>query len=1427
MKKLNSRFLQWAFLILSILLCVIVLVWLKAVIDKNIKTVRNDIISRLENQLEADIRYQSISPALLSAVTIRGLSVDFASGQFTADKIRVFYNPFKRKISRIGISDGSLFMKLDNPRNKTVSADNESLPWDLIIDKTVTVRNVAVQAGIQPETVYSGQIERMELKHSAENIRYLLETTAGVVFGAEDTKNQIELELGSRGSFSPESKYFNGRVDLRKGTNEKLELMPMSVDISFAEDQFQFRRIGDAVPLDISGRYEKGQWSVSCETEQMPLKEVLRPLNYEYLEEAAFSWPEMLLNGRFDVRGEDSNVTDYNIALQLNEKKDGGLQAEFKAGGDSLAARIDILSVSALNSKVQYTGVFRIPEMAPVGLLSAYLDENVLGYPVSGVFDVQYADNIVKVFPSEVQAGNLSFNDFRFIFIREKDMLTATLLAVPETKNKLSDSRIVLDAAMKRGKNPFLKCFFSLEGINSTLPLGLAGLSSLSALPVLGQSSLDVSGAFEVNESAWAFNISQARLVSLKNAENTVSLAGRLSPGRWDLDGFHLNWDNYRIDGHLAGSQNSKGGEINGRFLLEDQIFPIKGSWDTNGNVRITEGGFLTLNSQLKNEGGRNFSLNMDNLKLPVPYGLLTVNADVQGLLAPGDWRIRLRDVSLAAEGDNNTNMVFLLKNGFATPYKIDLPVLTYRDRTGALNGSSFVQKDRFSNDISGELLLQNPESPEYYQFLFKRQNNMWDNSFNVISAQMERLGQNRLSGSADASGKMTGLLSNPSFSMRLSTSEARLDNRPLNVAAGLSFHDGRLRIQDCIFNYEGLSVSRGLVLYNKPDNSLRCTAELDGHFNEEFFSTGFSLALDLDSSQSMLDLLNNWSALDFTGTLATRPLLWNSMEHMPSFTFQFENSADNFRVTSPQGKILKINYSREDGSLNVTAGKPLPVIVRGGGYAGADYLNLSFPSIEIDPVLINYVMPRDPILRQYYVIFQGGKFLGNMSVKGSSENPQLFGEIKADKIKVDTPYTYAEIGTGDTTISFEGNQVTIDRIEVPVGGGFVYGEGYFVMDRWSSLTDFNMRYGAQGGPQSRGVQAYYPLMNVTLDGLFFGEIQMIGDGQSFFLDGSFTFPELRSGLGTPAEPVQGNNDNLYPVYLDIDFITGNNCTFFLPNEQLKIVRATAEPNQVVNLTYSTNPETMSFTGKLPIKSGNINYFDREFQVTRGYMDFNENLEDFNPLLSFRAETRVKDDANEEITVALVYKAPIMSDFNPRVETVPARRERDIMALLGQSVVPYNEQSEVSTTNSMFLGTGSMFAEAGIVHPFEQVLRESLNLDMLTIRTDIIENALSGGFAQNVDSSYASGLGRYLDNTSLFAGKYIGNALFVSGSLEANYFEGRRNRSTFGGLEFETSVNFEMQTPFFDVMWSYSPSSSIKQNFVADNQISLKWQFSY
>ncbi|MCK5249384.1 MAG: translocation/assembly module TamB domain-containing protein, partial [Spirochaetaceae bacterium] len=636
-----------------------------------------------------------------------------------------------------------------------------------------------------------------------------------------------------------------------------------------------------------------------------------------------------------------------------------------------------------------------------------------------------------------------------------------------------------------------------------------------------------------------------------------------------------------------------------------------------------------------------------ENVSVPLKNGRLVSEFDIRGMVARRDWDIYIDMARLKWTDRTDQSDIAVEMNGTINPGRVVLPDIKLSDSLGNLSGNAFFESTESGNRMQGRLFMGGDED-EIYELAFIRDDDFWDVGLNIEAAHLERAMRERLSGRLNVNGRMTGSLDDPLISLNMETRDGYLDGQPLDARGIVSMESGRVRLQDVHYAHEGMALSRGLFLLNLTEGSLRTTAELNATYNQVPVSSGFSLAVDFGRGFTIPELSELVDS-DFIGTLATRPVLWDADQHLPAFTFQFMKDSEVFRVQTPDADILNAEYGFKTGELDIVSGGPMPVIVRGGGTVKDGQIDLSFPELEIDPVLINYAMFRDPILLQYHVIFQSGRFVGNLDIIGSSSNPGLYGEIRADNLKVDTPYTYAVIKPASTDIHFDGHRITIDRIEIPVGDGIIYGEGHIVLDRLN-LVEFDMIYGGKPKGKGVGVPVYYPLMGVNLDGIFTGEVHMTGGDKRFFLEGDFTFPYLKASLGSPIIPVNQAKEDVYPaaVFLDLNFITGNNCVFFLPNEQFKIVRATAEPDQIINLVYSNAPNNLSLTGNLSIKTGDIFYFDRDFQISEGSLRFNESLGSFDPILALRAETKVRDDEGEDVTVALVYNAPVMSDFNPR-----------------------------------------------------------------------------------------------------------------------------------------------------------------------------------
>jgi hypothetical protein len=88
-------------------------------------------------------------------------------------------------------------------------------------------------------------------------------------------------------------------------------------------------------------------------------------------------------------------------------------------------------------------------------------------------------------------------------------------------------------------------------------------------------------------------------------------------------------------------------------------------------------------------------------------------------------------------------------------------------------------------------------------------------------------------------------------------------------------------------------------------------------------------------------------------------------------------------------------------------------------------------------------------------------------------------------------------------------------------------------------------------------------------------------------------------------------------------------------------------------------------------------------------------------------------------------------------------------------------------------------------------------------------------------------LGKYLDNTTFFLGKYIGNDLFLELLIQLRaqnpYYHDIRS---FGGLEVDSEISIEWKTPFFLLEWEFLPQHP-EDLFLTDNTFSFSWEFSF
>jgi hypothetical protein len=300
-------------------------------------------------------------------------------------------------------------------------------------------------------------------------------------------------------------------------------------------------------------------------------------------------------------------------------------------------------------------------------------------------------------------------------------------------------------------------------------------------------------------------------------------------------------------------------------------------------------------------------------------------------------------------------------------------------------------------------------------------------------------------------------------------------------------------------------------------------------------------------------------------------------------------------------------------------------------------------------------------------------------------------------------------------------------------------------------------------------------------------------------------------------------------VVTDIRIKTGRRVEFFWPRSDFPVLQAYTDLGTGIHITSDEASRRFSLQGDVKLRSGEIFYFDRSFYIREGTLFFNENEIQFDPRISARAEIR---DQSEEgpVTVSLIIDNAPLRSFTPRFESSPPLSQMEIFALLGQ--VPGDGSGGAGDRGNILVSTSvDALTQFTVMRRLQRELRNFLGLDMLSLRTQVLQNMVfqaaginqNRGRTQDGVSERQMRAGNYFDNTTVFIGKYIGSDIFVQSLFSLRYDE---NRQTWGGLKLEPDIGLEMQSPFFNIGVNLVPLHP-ENWFINDISFSLTWRRSF
>ncbi|MBR1912078.1 MAG: translocation/assembly module TamB domain-containing protein, partial [Treponema sp.] len=301
-------------------------------------------------------------------------------------------------------------------------------------------------------------------------------------------------------------------------------------------------------------------------------------------------------------------------------------------------------------------------------------------------------------------------------------------------------------------------------------------------------------------------------------------------------------------------------------------------------------------------------------------------------------------------------------------------------------------------------------------------------------------------------------------------------------------------------------------------------------------------------------------------------------------------------------------------------------------------------------------------------------------------------------------------------------------------------------------------------------------------------------------------------------------------VLITVDAVVGRKVNMVIN----PFLRALITPNTKLHFDLDSGRGIWNLKSNVVLRGGQITYLTRNFYIKDGSITLNESQNGFNPFITVNAETRERDENNIPVTIVLSSENQPLANFRGRVYSIPARSEAQIMAMLGQ--IATGDSSDVS---GFFLSGLDYGMHVTVLRKIENSLRDLFNFDIFSIRVNVLQNSIKYGLASNSssgteDAIFRNPIGNYLDNSSVYIGKYFGSSIYADVLLQWSYDEilARNSKFVGSGLVFHPEIGLEFDAPFAKIRWNFAPDLTALHNgevpsIVAGTSVTLSWRITF
>jgi len=1426
-----------------VVLGVLILWPLQRAVQGGMVSIRDDIITRLEQRIDRKIRYTSISPSIFGAFDVRNVRVTDYDGRpvITMSHFRVSYSLWdllwgkNRAIHSVRIDSPLIDFNtvrdkdlIDLFKNFKASDNNSRQNFGDIFPENLMVR---IRNGkcLVRKNGDRFDLDELNLDVEIEGDR--------VVFGGKwrfgvtidrligDPVN-LYAAVRANGSFKTDMTEGEAVCSIPSITGDAVSASPVAFGLALEDHVIRAGKMPDQLPCELSLEYGLNDKTIDArfDCENFSLGEFL---SFSGGLEDARQLLDIATSGAASFGRKRDGSLDYAVNLTgaaLAASPAAGGSFEINASGDEQRVSVNTLRFSMpgvegvddfLCGEISFSGGAGLQPFAPDGNLS------LVNFGFSGReklnADITIAthDGETKVWSQTLNMGQVELSAFTALLRPSGDNLGFTVSALRlddrkgylSLKGSLNSKQRLMELDLKLNKFsagdlagmalPFV------ENASVLVPLkGLLGGAEITTEVFLntdfvhcsynaprfafnGESDKDFHGYISLAGTERHFELSEGRFI---RGEDTLSLSGNADFTDGKDTNFVVN-AHYRDIGYSL-----EGAVVNGKSV----------------NIQGSHG----LKVNLASSGGKSYSGSIRAEKFPVPFlgnpAFFSCAARLRYDSA-ASWSMNLEQFEVT-DIAGPAGLARMRISGSADHKGARFPLLYYQDAVGPLNGKADIS---WTADYSGfDGTLEMGGGAENYNVKASFADHSFKLAFAGSSVQLDRA-FDKVKARADMDVYLSWDSINAFRSeINLYSVKGKLFGEEFGARAYAALDNGELSVDDLSFSFADIQGTIPIFTVNGAKGTAEAKVDILGSAGKKPIEGGVLFTADFKPLRSWFEIGRIVDS--FAGNIHVAKLKYGDAGKPQTFDIVFSRSDGILLVSGGPRDMLRF---RMDGEGSFYAGLSSPFPVRGTIIGSIQHKNINArcSDLYIDMGELFNMLPENS---DFYMT--GGYVSASLEIKGSITDPEFYGSARGTSLRIKVPnYMSQEIRPIPFNVTIDGNEINFGPVSVTSGKGAGTVKGWFLIDRWIPNT-FSIDISV---PRESPVPYAFDMNGFVARGDAAGNLNFSMENLRFDVSGDLYANNTEMGVNYEEMANQKGKDPFsggkIPCVVDLAVSTGPIVEFIYPNSRLPIIRANPDMGTKIHITVDSLARQFSLVSDIKIRRGEIFYLERNFYIRSGLLVFRENEMRFSPRLTARAEIRDHTD-NGPVTISMIVdNAPLLS-FTARFESNPVLSQMEILAMLGQNVPGAEPDENAASVQKAFFNSGSEIATNYIMGrqlgQLEHQVRSFTRLDMFSVRTQFVQNAMYRALQSPVDRT--NGVGNYFDNTTVFGGKYIGQDMFVQGMLSMRYDAIKES------FVLAPDIGFELQNPLFGIRWDFTPTHP-ESWYVNDNSITFTKSFSF